>query len=44
MSASSLLPDQTLAEAEDALGRNDGLDPESGAPADGETPPRLPQE
>lgn len=40
----SLVPDETLAEAESELGQNEWIDPEVGELAEGEAPPRLQEE
>lgn len=35
------MPGETLQEAEDEIGIADWIDPETGAPAEGQSPPRL---
>jgi hypothetical protein len=37
----ALAPDETLAEAEDEIGQNVWIDPETGELAEGEAPPHL---
>lgn len=37
----ALAPEETLAEAEREIGLNDWIDPETGEPAEGQSPPRL---
>lgn len=37
-------PGETLAEAESELGINDWIDPETGEPPEGQSPPRLEDE
>ncbi|MES2090068.1 MAG: hypothetical protein V4532_08845 [Pseudomonadota bacterium] len=44
VSEESLTPVKTLHEAEQEIGIADWIDPETGAPAEGESPPRLPEE
>lgn len=41
---SAWAPDETLAEAESEIGVADWIDPESGEPAEGQSPPRLSDE
>jgi hypothetical protein len=38
------LPGETLQEAEDEIGIADWIDPETGEPAEGQSPPRLDEE
>lgn len=40
----SLVPDESVAEAESELGQNEWVDPETGDLAEGEAPPRLGEE
>lgn len=43
-SEESLAPTSTLHESEEAIGMTNWIDPETGAPAEGESPPRLAEE
>jgi hypothetical protein len=38
------VPEETLSEAESELGMNDWIDPETGEPAEGQSPPHLEEE
>lgn len=42
--ADAVTPAESLEEAESELGMNDWIDPETGEPAEGQSPPRLQDE
>ncbi len=44
VSEEALAPVETLHEAAHEIGISDWIDPETGAPAEGESPPHLPEE